>query len=114
MSKTIDINLSASLVDTDAKTNMRLLNKLISSPMSSYDQGTLILASGIVDQEIANTGFNKLIIISSEPITIKIGDTTATSIEHTTFFVLDSLDSRSLFLSNDSGSDSTIEFVFTS
>ena len=112
MAKTIDISLSVSLIDLDAKSNMRLLNTIISNPMVSYDQGTLILSAGTVDQEVANTGFNRLILLSSEPITIKVGDPTANAIEHTTFFILDSLDTRSLFLSNASGSDATIEFVF--
>ena len=114
MAKTIDTDIAVSLIDSDAKTNMRLLNRLISTVMVSYEHGTLVLTSGVVDQEIANTGFKKLIIISSEPITIKIGDTTATPMTNVTSFILDSADSNNLFLSNPSGSDSIITFVFAS
>ena len=114
MAKTIDTSLAVSLVDSDTSTNMRLMNRLVSVVMTSYEQGTMILLASAADQEIANTGFKQLIIISSEPISIKVGSSTATAMTNATFFVLDSSDSSSLFLTNTSGSDSTIEFVFAS
>ena len=114
MAVTIDTSLAVSLIDSEAKTTMRLLNRLLSTVVTSYDQGVLILPSGAVDQEIANTGFKKVILLSSELITVKVGSSTATPITDATLFVLESADSNSLFVSNSSGSDSTIDFIFVS
>jgi len=114
MAITVDMSLAVSLLDSEAKTNVRLLSKVISTAMSSYDQGILILISGAVDQEIANTKFKKLIIVSSANITVKVGSSTASPMNEITTFILDSDESNSLFLSNSSGSDATIDFIFVS
>ncbi len=112
MSQVITTDLAISLIDDKLKIKNRLISTSITEPITSYEQGRLVIPPGTIGKELSTTEFKHLVIRSDNPISLKLNSPTSTAIIDVSFFAVNTNGNNSIFLTNTSGSDSNIEFTF--
>lgn len=98
MAKVLKTSISVVLDDQDLNKTSRFMDEAVSHEPMSFDSGETNLNGNTLDYQLA-TSVNQVVLISTMPFSVKIGDTTSSEHSNMKFFAYDG-ESTDIFVSN--------------
>ncbi len=111
MADILSTSFSVTLTEEEAQKTHRFLDETVSHTPISHEKGGATLSGGLTDHQIA-AGVNSILIVTEDgaPITIKVGNTTATPFTNMKSFMYDG-DMTDIFVSNPGVDPIKIKYV---
>lgn len=109
MAKELKTALSVVLTDTDIQKSSRFMDSAVIHTPVSHETGQANLPGGTVDHQIA-AGVNQIVLVSTSPFSVKIGDTTNPDHLNMKLFAYDG-EVKDFFISNPGADPISIDFT---